>query len=215
MFDHLCKKGGFLPLKRLREILDLIEFHYTEHDFELIQRYADEGNSGTIHAYEFMNQILFSKEVAPCFDICRWLNASKELNGRYRLLELVREQIESIREHLITRFGDNDGKHSGIITVNDFADLLGGEVHSLSESDKHVLSSFATKGSRRTLGDQVETDLLNFFHFSQALDLVIEHMRKEAIASISKMTDDQEDTSLGKFRKHMELEMQRQQRIDS
>jgi hypothetical protein len=35
--------------------LDLIEFAHTDHQFELIKRYADESNQGTIHAYELVN----------------------------------------------------------------------------------------------------------------------------------------------------------------
>ena len=85
-------------MKDLQKILELIEFNFTEHQMELIQRYADEGNSGTVHAYEFVNQIMFSKDVAPSFDSYRWILASKELQGRYRLLEQVRESTEAMRE---------------------------------------------------------------------------------------------------------------------
>lgn len=89
IFDIFCKQGGFISFDDLRKILDLIEFPHTDHQFELIKRYADENNQGTLHAYEFVNQILFSKEIVPSFDIYRWIVASRELGGRYQLLEMI------------------------------------------------------------------------------------------------------------------------------
>ena len=189
IFDIFCKQGGFISFDDLRKILDLIEFPHTDHQFELIKRYADENNQGTLHAYEFVNQILFSKEIVPSFDIYRWVVASRELGGRYQLLEMIQGSVESIRDQMITRFGDADGKHSGVLTVENFADLLAAECPALSESDKHLLCYYAVKGSRRIHGAEgqatapvdLNSDLVQVHHFEQAMEDVIQHMRKEAI----------------------------------
>jgi len=55
IFDIFCKQGGFISFTDLGKILELIEFNHSEHQFELIKRYADESNQGTVHAYEFVN----------------------------------------------------------------------------------------------------------------------------------------------------------------
>ena len=55
IFDIFGKQGGFITFQDLGKILDLIEFVHTDHQFELIKRYADESNQGTIHAYELVN----------------------------------------------------------------------------------------------------------------------------------------------------------------
>jgi hypothetical protein len=46
-------------------------------------------------------------------------------------------------------YGDSEGKPKGVMTADDFAELLGTECRSLSESDKDLLCLFAVKGSRR------------------------------------------------------------------
>ena len=181
IFDIFCKQGGFISFADLGKILDLIEFSHTEHQFELIKRYADESNQGTVHAYEFVNQILFSKEITPSFDIYRWIVASRELVGRFRLLETVQAASESVKDQLIARYGDTDGKHSGVLTAENFVDLLATECPSLSESDKHLLTLYAVKGSRRVHGGEqpssarvdLSKDLVQYFHFEQALEDVI------------------------------------------
>ena len=53
---------------------------------------------------------------------------------------------------MLTRHGDAEGRHSGVLTAENFAELLAGECPSLSESDKHLLCIFAVKGSRRVHG---------------------------------------------------------------
>jgi hypothetical protein len=85
----------------LHKILDLIEFPVSEHQFELIRKYSDETNQGTVHAYEFVNQIIFAKEITASFDINRWTQASRDLAGRYQLLEAVHNAIESMKDAMI------------------------------------------------------------------------------------------------------------------
>lgn len=223
IFDIFCKQGGFISFEDLRKILDLIEFPVTEHQFELVRRYADENNAGTLHAYEFVNVIIYSKEITPSYDVYRWIVASRELAGRFRLLELVQAAIESVRDQMLARYGDAEGKHSGVLTADNFAELLAAECPSLSESDKHLLSAFAVKGSRRVHGgaqsssDAVDlsSDLVQFFHFEKALEEVVQHMRKEAIAKQQNMSDEAGSAELAKFRKQMEEEAEKQRKRDA
>lgn len=55
IFEIFCKQGGFISFNDLAKIFELIEFIPSEHQFELIKRYADENNQGTVLAYEFVN----------------------------------------------------------------------------------------------------------------------------------------------------------------
>jgi hypothetical protein len=55
IFEIFCKQGGFISFNDLAKIFELIEFLPSEHQFELIKRYADENNQGTVLAYEFVN----------------------------------------------------------------------------------------------------------------------------------------------------------------
>jgi hypothetical protein len=50
---------------------------------------------------------------------------------------------------MIQSFSDSEGKHSGIIQVGDFEDLLSQEIPNLSERDKDRLCYFGLKGSLR------------------------------------------------------------------
>jgi Ca2+-binding EF-hand superfamily protein len=191
IFEIFCKQGGFISFEDLRKILDLIEFPVTEQQFELIRRFADENNAGTVHAYEFVQLVAHSKEITPSYDVHRWIVASRELAGRYRLLELLQGAIESIKEQMLTRYGDAEARHSGVLTAESLAELLAAECPSLSEPDKHLLCVFAVKGSRRVhanAGGQassaavdLSSDLVQFFHVAKALEDVIQHMRREAL----------------------------------
>jgi len=223
IFDIFCKQGGFISFDDLRKILDLIEFPVTDHQFELIRRYADENNAGTLHAYEFVNLIVYSKEITSSYDVYRWVVASRELAGRFSLVEVVQGAIESIKDQLLTRHGDADGKHSGVLTTESFAELLAAECPSLSESDKHLLCVFAARGSRRIHGgDQHNTapvdlssDLVQFYHFEKALEEVIQHMRKEAIVKQQNSSDEAQSAELAKFRKQVEAEVEKQRKRDA
>lgn len=42
IFEIFCKRGGFVSFEDLNKILELIEFPLTEHQMELVHRYADE-----------------------------------------------------------------------------------------------------------------------------------------------------------------------------
>ena len=84
-----------------------------------------------------------------------------------------------------SEFGDADGKHSSVITAENFADLLGAECPNLSESDKQLLCLYAIKGSRRIHGGEqpssgridMRNDLIQFHHFEQALEATVNAQR--------------------------------------
>lgn len=151
IFDIFGKQGGFISFTDLGKILDLIEFPKKDSHIALIKRYADESNQGTVHAYEFVNQILSSDRIAPSFDIERWISASEDLKDA-SLLVKVAAAGESIKDQMITKHGDQDGKHSGVLTGEDFMDLLAAEIPSLTVPDKDRICTFAIKGSRRIHG---------------------------------------------------------------
>jgi len=50
-----------------------------EPEFNLMTRFADETGDGWISAFEFANQIVYAKELAPQFDINKWIVASRFL----------------------------------------------------------------------------------------------------------------------------------------
>lgn len=99
IFD-IFSKQGFVSFTDIGKILDLIEFAYSEHQLELLKRYADgdEGNldSDAVLAESFLNQILMSEELAPICALNRWTAASRVLDGRVELLEVLQGSLESI-----------------------------------------------------------------------------------------------------------------------
>lgn len=91
--------------------------------------------------------------------------------------------MNAIKEQCLTLFGDQDGRHSGIIAARDFNDLLSAECPSMSESDKQRICRFAIKGSRRADGSETGVDLemglVHIGHMEEALDEVISEMRRD------------------------------------
>lgn len=62
--------------------------------------YADENNQKTIHAYDLAEQIENSETVTPQFDIQKWIIASRELQGRHNLLEIVYDCLPRLAESI-------------------------------------------------------------------------------------------------------------------
>jgi hypothetical protein len=85
----------------------------------LLITFGDENNDGTISSYEFANQIVYAKELAPQFDVNKWIVASRALNGRYGLIEKVAAQSDIIKDALISEYGENS-QHSGVLTGEQF-----------------------------------------------------------------------------------------------
>lgn len=113
--------------------------------------------------------------------------------------------MESIKEQCVTRFGDQDGRHSGIIAASDLSDLLSAECPTMSESDKQRISRFAIKGSRRAGGSETGVDLdmglVHIYHMEEVLSEVISEMRKDSSAEQESFGED--DATVARFRREM------------
>jgi hypothetical protein len=123
---------------------------------------------------------------------------------------------------MITQHGDQDGKHSGVLTAEAFGDLLAAEFSSLqvkrlTDPEKHRLCVFAVKGSRRIHGgDQpnmvkvdLSIDLVQYFHFERALDEVIQHLRTQAILKKESKSEPPQSAALAKFKSENNKEVAR------
>ena len=76
------------------------DFPLKAKDIDLISQYADEFATGSIPAFEFANEILFSKDIAPAFDINKWITASKELLSRAYIVERIFENLDLVKDFL-------------------------------------------------------------------------------------------------------------------
>jgi Ca2+-binding EF-hand superfamily protein len=79
IFKIFAKQQGQITYEHLKKIFDLIGFQMNEPEFNLMTRFADETGDGWISAFEFANQIVYAKELAPQFDINKWIVASRFL----------------------------------------------------------------------------------------------------------------------------------------
>ena len=82
-------KQGQVTYEHLKKIFELIGFVLTDTEYKLMINFADENRDGTISSNEFASQIVYARELAPSFDINKWIVASRALLGRYYLLERV------------------------------------------------------------------------------------------------------------------------------
>ena len=87
IFKIFAKQQGFITYDHLRKVFELIGFNLNEADFSLLTRFADESADGQISANEFANQIIYSRELAPQFDINKWIVASRYLNGNAFIID--------------------------------------------------------------------------------------------------------------------------------
>ncbi len=124
-------------------------------EFNLLTRFADESAEGQISAFEFANQIVYARELAPQFDINKWIVASRYLQGQGVLLERINMHIDVLKDILQSEHGasgnssENDGKATGVLTGDQFADMLRDAKLGLSEHDLDILTVYAIKGSKR------------------------------------------------------------------
>ncbi len=84
-------------------------------EYKLIINFADENRDGTISSSEFASQIVYARELAPSFDINKWIVASRALLGRFYLLERVSLNLDILKDNLISDFGE-ESHHSGVLT---------------------------------------------------------------------------------------------------
>ncbi len=79
IFKIFAKQGGFITYDHLKKIFELLGVNLSETEFNLMVRFADETNDGLISAYEFASQIIYARELAPQFDVNKWIVASRAL----------------------------------------------------------------------------------------------------------------------------------------
>lgn len=87
VFKIFAKNNGVISYEHLKKIFDMLGFVMTDVEFKLLINFADENRDGSISYQEFANQIVYAKELAPQFDINKWIVASRALLGRYYLLD--------------------------------------------------------------------------------------------------------------------------------
>ena len=95
---------------------------------------------------------------------------------------------DQLKDALINDHG-SDGAHSGVLTGEQFQDLIRDAKMQFSEYEIDLLTMYAIKGSKRltpgvTSNDQhhhvnVKTDLIQFYNLMKSLEPVVKHMRKE------------------------------------
>ena len=164
--------------------MGFVDYPLTEKDLDMILQFADEEGTGKLQAFEFANEIMFSKELAPAFDISRWITASKELMSRAYILERVFEHLDLIKDFMQQDKGTNE-KQSSILSGAEFSGVMRDAKMSLSAYDIDLLTLFSIKGSKRAgvapsiANANLEEDLINFDYFKKAMLPVIKHMKDE------------------------------------
>lgn len=108
IFGIFGKKSGFITYAEFRKILELISFEISEADFNLITTYADETKSESFFVYELVQSIIHAEVIAPQFQIFRWIIASRELQGRTKLLDSCFDCIGQLEADIHERFGGDD-----------------------------------------------------------------------------------------------------------
>jgi Ca2+-binding EF-hand superfamily protein len=208
------RNNGFVTFAELTKILDLIEYNLgadSDHKMNLIKQFADDTGQGTIFAHSFVNNITFAMKLAPTNSAIRWINAAHAIleAGDHSLLELLRGALEPLKEEMISRRGDAEGRHSGITTGSDLYDLLCHACPQMSEHDKQRVIRFAVKGSKRPSATDVETDpesgLVHVYHMEEKLGDVIQALKDDA----TRTNLIEEDDDMTGFRKKQAEEQRR------
>ena len=115
---------------------------------------------------------------------------------------------------MISRHGDAEGRHSGIVTGADLYDLLAVAAPSLPESDKQRLVRFAVIGSRRANSSEraydhdYEMGLVHVYHMDEKLGDVIQHMKNEATRT-NMLDEDDDGGTMAQYRRQMAEEEKR------
>lgn len=144
--------------------------------------YADENNQKTIHAYDLCEQIENSETVSPQFDIQKWIIASRELQGRQNLLEIVYDNLPKLKDSIQVQ-----QKDSHVLTGVQFQDIIRRDIPEMAEHDIDLLTIYSIRGSKRALQNgesstapiSIRSDLIQFNYFEKALNEVVNDMRKE------------------------------------
>lgn len=217
----IYQKDGNITYPILEKIFNLIEFNFNETDFRLMTTFADEDANGYISALEFAIAVSNAEQVAPVFDINKWIVASRELEGRFDLLELSLREMEFLRDMLNT--SAVEGKHSGILNGDEFNQMLRDAKLDLYEREIDILTLFAIKGSRRANAHHtqapnvnIRTDLINFNSFERALEPVIRSMRQQEYDNERKREEEELlDEEVIRLRKDIEAKEKEYERLFS
>lgn len=79
IFKIFAKQTGFVNYEHLKKIFEMVGFAMSDQEFALLVRFADESADGQVSAAEFANQVIYARELAPQFDINKWIVASRYL----------------------------------------------------------------------------------------------------------------------------------------
>jgi hypothetical protein len=74
-----------------------------------------------INAADLASQITFAREIAPQFDINKWIVASRYLEGNCKILEAIFANLEVVKDIMHSeslRFGGDQA--SGVLTGDQF-----------------------------------------------------------------------------------------------
>ncbi len=55
IFEIFQKQEGYVKVEDMQKILDLVEFSYSEYEFEVIKKHADPNGLGLVDAFDFVN----------------------------------------------------------------------------------------------------------------------------------------------------------------
>jgi hypothetical protein len=66
----------------------------------LIVLYADEGNQGSLLAYDIIDRITFATQVAPEFNVQKWIESTFLLSGKHDLLRTCENYMTDLETHM-------------------------------------------------------------------------------------------------------------------
>jgi hypothetical protein len=93
-----------ITYEHLQKIFDLVGYALSDNDFSLLVRFADETGHGNINAAELANQIIYAREIAPQFDVNKWIVASRYLEGNDSILQTVQQHLDVLKDIMQSEF---------------------------------------------------------------------------------------------------------------
>jgi hypothetical protein len=94
------KESGFITKKNLGDIFKLCSYSITQEQLDLIILYADEGNQGSLLAYDIIDRIKFATQVAPEFNVQKWIESTFLLSGKRDLLSTCEQYMADLETHM-------------------------------------------------------------------------------------------------------------------
>jgi len=221
IFKIFMKQGNSISYGDLKKIMELIQFPLNELQFRLLVNFADENGEGHIPAMDLASQIQYAKQIAPSFDINKWMVASRALNGRFLILERILLKIDLIKDTIASDPSIDTGSHSGVMTGEQFYNLLKEIGMDLSENDVDLAIQYAIRGSRRLQTGEahppisMKNDLIQFFNFEKSLIPVTNSMKNEDYERKQKdQKYDGLDDSMRKLKRELDRKQEEQRQVD-